>query len=464
MSQTKTLSRRFDWYDASNPMEIPHIPYCHLPCSASLHLWDCLGSHQGNVLRCKTPALIVDSLVVQDAQELPFIVHLTCTIVQSDSTRRWTKFGSSRDSQTLSPTAVLHILGMFKRDLPTPGTTRPESPAPSGSPESGAMQSDRMPSLSEINKQLLTAKDDNNKTFEQSRRQQRIALLKAITGRDEREDERHRDFSQLMVKIGSTYLSNRSAREDASDSAEKRRTALFDVQEKVRISSFERDQASRDHTVEKSRKQHWSLVKQLEGWRRQRLLDDGRFRRVLRLKERRGSTMLREQEAAFAKAQDKRQKEFDDGLETKKETMIIQDIENGRSFSLAQKAYREAARTWELEFLTAFTKQETDRMKVFMEAERTRERKFLQATEENKSEFKTTLSSCESRFYKLVRELERKAYEHEKMRMKNVFNWGLVKRREVKSTVEMWKKRMAAAEETRQQAYIELITPVNSRR
>ncbi|THH32787.1 hypothetical protein EUX98_g1423 [Antrodiella citrinella] len=170
--------------------------------------------------------------------------------------------------------------------------------------------------------------------------------------------------------------------------------------------------------------------------------------------------MLQDQQTAFTKAQNKRQKEFDESLQTKKGLMTIQDLEDDRQFKKAQKVYREAADAWELEFAQSFSGQQSERERQFFELEKGREQQFADMAAQQQQTFIETLATFEDAFYKLVEALEKKAYEHEGIRLKNMLRWGHVKKQEVKRSVEVWQRKFVDAEEARRKRFSLLLQHV----
>lgn len=160
--------------------------------------------------------------------------------------------------------------------------------------------------------------------------------------------------------------------------------------------------------------------------------------------------MLQDQQATFVKSQEDRQKAFDESLHTKQQLMKIKYLEDERQFRRDLKSYRKAADSWELAFTETFSKAETEREKEFLEAEKLRETAFLQTNQEQQEIFGKMLQEFQTTFYALVEEVEKKAYEQEGIRLRNILDWGHVKRDEVKKNVKIWQGRFAAAEERRE--------------
>lgn len=167
--------------------------------------------------------------------------------------------------------------------------------------------------------------------------------------------------------------------------------------------------------------------------------------------------MLQDQHNVFAKAQHCRQKEFDENVGKKKDVMTIHDMEDERLFKKAQKTYQETVDAWELELVQAFNAQEKEREEASFIAEKQREKQFLQMAEAREDFFDATVSKFESAFFGLVEGLEKKAYQHEGIRLKNVLGWGHVQKHEVKRSVDMWRRRFAEAEEGRWKRFRELL-------
>ena len=78
---------------------------------------------------------------------------------------------------------------MYKREFPNA-----PSPVPQNMPiPTSILPKVIVPSVDEINQQFLDAQDDREKTYERSRRDQRIAFLQAIAVQDDGQDRREKD-------------------------------------------------------------------------------------------------------------------------------------------------------------------------------------------------------------------------------------------------------------------------------
>ena len=172
--------------------------------------------------------------------------------------------------------------------------------------------------------------------------------------------------------------------------------------------------------------------------------------------------MLDDQHKAFIRTQEKRQKQFEDGLQTKKDIMRMQDLEDNRQSKREIKACKEAADTWELKCLAAFARQEKEREKNFMDAEIGRDQTFLKASQDQQSIFVSALSAFQDAFFGLLNDLENKAYEHEGIRLRNILNWSHVKRDEVKVTLRTWERKFKDAEVAREAKFARLLESVDA--
>ncbi|KAH8103007.1 hypothetical protein BXZ70DRAFT_1076314 [Cristinia sonorae] len=85
-----------------------------------------------------------------------------------------------------------------------------------------------------------------------------------------------------------------------------------------------------------------------------------------------------DEQSVCENAQEAWQSDSMEALEKMEHIMDVRQLEIRRLFQQPLNAYRTAASVQRMEFLKAFTAQESQREKTFLEAEKTRERKFFQ--------------------------------------------------------------------------------------
>ncbi|TCD65124.1 hypothetical protein EIP91_003055 [Steccherinum ochraceum] len=172
--------------------------------------------------------------------------------------------------------------------------------------------------------------------------------------------------------------------------------------------------------------------------------------------------MLENHQARFTQAEKKRQKEFDDGLQERKDLMTMQDLEDDRAFKQSMIQWQRSADSWELEYNRHFNALEKERNNVFLEAERARDVKFLNYTSNRSGSFTATMSKQTDTFYALAEDMQTRAYESEGARTNRMAIWRHLKKEEVKMCVEKWKKKYASAEAERCKVYYRLLQSVEA--